>query len=413
MTIHQFDLIRQKPEDEFERPEFPEGFPDQIDVPAARYFDPAFFELEKAHIFAKAWQFTAHAEQLATPGDYVLLEGFPEPLFLIRGDDGVIRCFYNTCQHRGAKLIDEATGNKRLLVCPFHAWTYDRAGALRGFPEAKNYPRNAEKECLSLRPVRCETFGALIFINLDAGAPPLRETLGSVGDEISGLIGDDSRGVHFAASEIKWVDANWKLAGDANVETYHVPFLHKTTAAPGLDPMRTGQWLLPNGHSRMLIKFRPNAREAIGAVAQTFPPFPGLKDNPLPYEGVYSFHLFPNISVVMAGSQMFLIICAIPHGPKRHAYVVHYLASQPLGAGHDVTIDGLVRFNSKVLGEDLEMMPSMQASMESGALKQLKLQYQERRIRRYHEDIDLMIGAEQIAPDLRVPPLLADYVEAG
>jgi hypothetical protein len=93
------------------------------------------------------------------------------------------------------------------------------------------------------------------------------------------------------------------------------------------------------------------------------------------------------------------------------AYVVHYLVPVKLGGPHDSLIAKLVAFNSKVLDEDLEMIPSMQASMRAGSLTVLKLQYQERRIRRLHEDIDLRIGYADVPAAIHVPDVLGRYVE--
>lgn len=406
-----FTEVCARPERESERPDFPPGFPDPIDVPAARYVDPHFHELEKAHVFARVWQFAGCADQIPNSGDYVLLEAYPAPLFLIRGDDGIIRCFYNTCQHRGAALLTEPSGNKGAIVCPYHAWTYGRHGNLRGYPEAKNYPRNADKDCLALKSVRCETYGALVFINFDADAHALRDHLGPVADELDDLIGDRSRGVHFFASEIQWIDANWKFAGDANIETYHVPYLHRDTAHLAIDSERTGQWLLANGHSRMMIKLRPAARDSMTKSAATMPAFPGLSRNPLPLEGVYSFHLFPNISIVMAGPSMFFVIAAVPHGPDRHAYAVHYLCAAPPDGPARPLFQALKDSNARVLGQDLAVLPTQHASMKSSAIGALRLQYQERRIRRLHEDLDRWIGAQNVPGPLRTPALLDAFVE--
>ena len=406
-----FEEVVSKPERESERSQFPPDFPDPIDVPAARYSDPAFFDLEQKHLFSKSWQFVGCTDQIPNKGDFLVLEALTKPLFLMRGDDDVVRCFFNTCQHRGSALLTEPAGNVGTLVCPFHAWTYGRQGELRGYPEAKNYPQNADKDCLHLKSVRCETYGTLIFINLDQDACPLREFLGPVAEELDALIGDASHGVHYFSTNVTWVDANWKHANDANIETYHVPYLHKETAHPGIDSERTGQWLLPNGHSRMMIKFRPEVAKLVADQAAAFPKFSGLESNALSMEGVYSFHLFPNTSIVMTGPSLFFVISAVPHSPTQFAYVTTFLgAAKRDGEWHDA-LSALVDTNLTVLGEDLAVMTSQQRSINSGAIDVLKLQYQERRIRKLHEDIDRAIGAEKIPQGLRVPARLDDFVE--
>lgn len=411
MNTVDLDELRSRPDMEGERAAFPPGFPDPIDVPAARYTDEAFFDLEKKRVFDRCWLYAGHVEQVPNPGDFIRLDAFAEPLMLVRGQDGRIRCFYNSCQHRGSPLVLEKAGSARLLVCPYHGWTYETGGSLRGYPEAKNFPANTDRSCLGLKSIRCETFGALVFVNFSNEGPGLRAFLGPIADEIDEMIGDRSDDVHFAAEEFQIVAGNWKLAGDANIETYHVPFLHSETADSALDTGRTGQWLLPNGHSRMLIKFRPEMaaamRDGIG-----LPRFKGVGPTGLPLEGVYSFHIFPNTSIVLGGGEMFFVITAIPRAADSFAYLVHYCAATPRGSEHDALIRQVVAFNSRVLNEDLAVIPGMQASMASGGLEVLKLQYQERRIRRLHEELDRMIGPEDVPVALRVPPLLDSYVEA-
>ena len=108
---------------------------------------------------------------------------------------------------------------------------------------------------------------------------------------------------------------------------------------------------------------------------------------------------------------MYFIISAIPTGPGSMKYIVDFLSHIPRGGECDAMLDQLVKFNSGVLQEDLALVENMQTAMEQGLLKKLKLQYQERRIRRLHEDLDQMIGADKIAEELRTPNLLDDFVE--
>jgi hypothetical protein len=63
------------------------------------------------------------------------------------------------------------------------------------------------------------------------------------------------------------------------------------------------------------------------------------------------------------------------------------------------------------MGEDMMNMAPMQRSLESPAMRGVPTNYQERRIWHFHEQIDRTIGVERIPEVLRVPQLLADYVE--
>jgi phenylpropionate dioxygenase-like ring-hydroxylating dioxygenase large terminal subunit len=402
------EAIARKSDEECERVGYPGGFPACIDVPAARYTDPAFLSLEREHVFERCWLFVAHVDQLPSPGDFLrldALERLGHPVFLVRAADGTIRALYNACRHRGGPLVDSPSGSTgKRLVCKYHAWTYDLDGQLVARPEAKNFAPGSEAACPPLRQALCETWGPFVFVKLAAGGPTLREHLGPVARELDGVLGDGARGVHFSATRQLEVACNWKAPGDGNIETYHVPFVHRASAGPVLDEQRTGQWLLPQGHSRMLIRFRRPLPEQL--------PLPRLTgDTALAELGIYSFHVFPNLSVVLGGPSSGFLSATFPDGPDRCLYVVHFFASVARDDETRARVDAGVEGNWAVLLEDLANQTAAQRAMASGALDVLRLQYQERRIRYVHEELDRRIGPERIPAALRVPALLDAFVE--
>jgi phenylpropionate dioxygenase-like ring-hydroxylating dioxygenase large terminal subunit len=406
-TAHSIGLAR-RAEQESQRDGFPLDFPNPIDVPASRYTDPDFFALERSRVLEQSWLFAAHADQLPEPGDYLMLDAFEllgHPIFLVRGRDGVIRALYNSCRHRGGPLVDRPSGSTgRTLVCKYHSWSYDLDGRLLGFPEAKNFPRGAHTACPPLRRAQCDTWGPFVFVKLGEGGPGLREYLEPVATELDPLLGELAPDVHYAGLRQLDVACNWKLAGDGNIETYHVPFVHRNSAATLLDEKQTGQWLLPHGHSRMLIRFRTPFPENL-----PFPRFAG--DTSVAELGIYSFHVFPNLSIVVGGPTSAFTITAFPDGPDRCRYLAHFLSPVARSETTERGIDASIEANWKVLLEDLACMAAAQKSMRCGAADVLRLQYQERRIRYVHEEIDRRIGAERVPAALRVPALLDDYVE--
>jgi phenylpropionate dioxygenase-like ring-hydroxylating dioxygenase large terminal subunit len=402
------EAIARLPDAESERTAYPSGFPACIDVPAARYVDPSFLALEREHVFAKCWLFVAHADELPTAGDFRLIEALDRlghPVFLVRGEDGRIRAYYNACRHRGGPLVDAPSGSAgKRLVCKYHAWTYDLGGRLLGVPEAKNFPRGGPDGCPGLAEVACDAWGPFVFVKLAPGGPSLREHLEPVASELDPVIGEGAPRVHFAGTKQVDVACNWKAPGDGNIETYHVPFVHRRSAGPLLDEQRTGQWLLPQGHSRMLIRFRKPLPAAL-----PLPRFAG--DTTLAELGIYSFHVFPNLSVVLGGPNFGFLSATFPDGVGRCAYVVHFFSPIARSDETAARIDAMLEGNWRVLLEDLASQTSAQKAMQCGALDVLRLQYQERRIRYVHEELDRRIGAERIPASLRVPPLLDAFVE--
>ena len=56
-------------------------------------------------------------------------------------------------------------------------------------------------------------------------------------------------------------------------------------------------------------------------------------------------------------------------------------------------------------------MAPMQRSLDSPGLRGIPINYQERRIWHFNEEVDRVIGVERVPAQLRVPPLLERYVE--
>jgi phenylpropionate dioxygenase-like ring-hydroxylating dioxygenase large terminal subunit len=405
MSATLIESIKRRAEDEGRRAGYPAGFPVLPGIPAARYSDPGFARLEAEGVFGRSWLMVAHTDQLAEPGAYRQVEQLDQPILLVRGQDGAIRAFHNTCKHRGAALVSDGAGVAgRRLTCPYHSWVYSLEGELVGYPDAASFPE-LDRDCLALTSIRCETWGPLVFVNLDPEAAPLAEFLGTVGRDLSELGEADGR-LRLVSHTVREVPVNWKVPVDANIETYHVNSVHKDTAALGLRQSNTGIQLLPGGHSRMLIQLH----EGIEMSTPLPDLFEGVGD--LPSSGTFSYHVFPNLSIVFGNPGFLFLITNWPTGPSTSTYHVHWCSSTGLDdPEHGRYLTGFVRLNESILFEDLSVLPGIQASIDAGALDAVTLGYQERRIYHVHEAIDRAIGAERIPEALRVDQVLGDHVE--
>lgn len=399
--------LKQIAEAERTRIAYPDGFPVLPPVPAARYVDPDFARLEHEGVFRRSWLMVAHGDQLRQPGDFLLVEQLPEPVLLVRTPAGEIRAHYNTCKHRGAELVDAPCGNVgRRLTCPYHSWVYDLDGRLVGYPDAADFKALDDRD-VDLTSVRCETWGPLVFINLDPDAAPLAESLEPVWSELGEMDGLDGS-LHLAGVTVRDVPVNWKLPVDANIETYHVNTVHRASAAKVLDQGSTGIQLLPNGHSRMLI----SVREGVALTGKMpFPPvFHEVGD--LPDSGTFSYHLFPNFSIVFVGKGFLFLVTNWPVDESNSRYQVHWCSSlsSDTDEGRKAN-ETFMRFNQEVLFEDLSVLPGLHRSLRSGGIAEVNLSYQERRIYHVHEAIDRAIGAELVPDTLRVPAVLGPHIE--
>ncbi|MCP5072575.1 MAG: aromatic ring-hydroxylating dioxygenase subunit alpha [Rhodobacteraceae bacterium] len=200
----------------------------------ARYYtDPEVFEIERCGLLSKTWQFACHSSELANTGDYYTFEMAGESLFSVRGRDGVIRTFYNVCQHRAHEMV-QGKGNTRVIVCPYHAWTYELTGGLRAGPNIKVVPGFDRNEiCLS--EVRTEEFLGFVFVNLDPDAKPMDEWFPNARRELEEWV------PHFTGLRpLEWVEipetCNWKVSVENYSECYHCPMNHPTFATGVINP---------------------------------------------------------------------------------------------------------------------------------------------------------------------------------
>jgi phenylpropionate dioxygenase-like ring-hydroxylating dioxygenase large terminal subunit len=193
---------------------------------AAKYYtDPEVFKLETNGLLARTWQFAGHASQLKETGDYFTFDMAGESLFCIKGRDGEIRTFYNVCQHRAHQLVS-GQGQTRVVVCPYHAWTYELTGELRAGPNIKAV-EGFDKSSICLTSVRTEVFLGFIFVNLDKDAKPMDDWFPNVRSELESFI------PHWdTLAPLEWVEipenCNWKVSVENYSECYHCTLNHPT-----------------------------------------------------------------------------------------------------------------------------------------------------------------------------------------
>lgn len=217
---------------------------------AKLYVDPAALALEQERIFARTWQPIGNVADLEAPGAFITGEVAGEPIVVTRTLDGELRAFFNVCRHRAGPLA-EGKGNRKLLTCRYHGWTYSLEGKLLKTPEFEGV-RAFDPSCSGLVPVRVETFGPWVFVNLDAAAEPLAAMLGEIVTETASW---DLTAYRPIARRDYDIACNWKVYVDNYLEGYHLPVVH-----PGLfreldyDQYRVDTFRY---HSSQYAPFRP------------------------------------------------------------------------------------------------------------------------------------------------------------
>ncbi len=216
------------------------------------YTDAHVFEIENQNILSCTWRFVCHASEIREIFDYRLVRVAGHELVLVRGEDESIRGFYNSCAHRGARVLRQPAGKleQGRMTCFYHLWSYDCSGRCLSISQPTGYQSSTvRKENTSLKSVRVETIYDLVFVCLDDKAASLQEYLGeSVIEAMRVPFGSaDLEVFHFHRSEIQ---ANWKLFVETNCEGYHelLHLLNRATAV-GQEDYRSRQWRMhQHGH---------------------------------------------------------------------------------------------------------------------------------------------------------------------
>ncbi|MFP6815716.1 MAG: SRPBCC family protein, partial [Pseudomonadales bacterium] len=325
-----------------------------------------------------------------------------QPVIIVRSQGGDVNAFYNTCSHRGAPVVTEESGKRPRLTCRYHGWSYSHDGELIAIRDPEDFGGLIYAE-RGLRPIRCERFGNLIFVNFDDQAPSLLEWLGPIADEWQEFGFDTCR---LAARHIFDLDCNWKIAMESNTEVYHVKSIHAKTVAPMLDDRRNVNSLYPNGHGRMIAPTRKGAETVRAARMHDYPEIETVGE--IGRTCTQSYNVFPNwVSPLSHRTIPPLIFW--PNGINKCRLETFTFAPD---WGDNPAPDGWTQNNgeklSPVLLEDTEFGAWIQKSVESYGFKGVPLSYQESRIYHWNQCADRMSGIDNIPPELRVEQSISD-----
>lgn len=187
-----------------------------------RYISAEWMERENERLWPKVWQVACSVDHVAEPGDYYEYRAGWLSVLIVRGHDGELRAFQNTCRHRG-NMICEGTGcGLEELRCPYHRWAWNTDGTLREIP-SRRWFGTIEADQYSLFPVQVDTWGPTVWVNLDLQAMPLAEWLEGVPEDIAWIGLDDYR---CNSLVVRHMPANWKVVSEGFSETYHVQGVH-------------------------------------------------------------------------------------------------------------------------------------------------------------------------------------------
>ena len=179
------------------------------------YTDPEIFALDMENIWYRDWLFATPAAAMPKGGSYVTHKVGPYRVIIVKGQDGEIRAFHNTCRHRGSILCKADKGNVAKLVCPYHQWTYELDGRLLW---ARDMGPDFDAAAHGLKQVHCRTLSGLVYICLAEDAPDFDAFAATVAPYLDV---HDLGNAKVAHQSTIVENGNWKLVWENNRECYH------------------------------------------------------------------------------------------------------------------------------------------------------------------------------------------------
>lgn len=299
-------------------------------LPAWCYTSPAFYRREVERIWRKVWNFVGSVDQIPNPGDYFTLTFVSIPVIILRDREGKPRAFANTCRHRGSELLD-GKGNCKLIVCPYHSWSYELDGKLRGAPEMDK-TIGFEKGAYGLIPIRLDTWGGFLFINFDDDAEPLHKFLGDLPEKLAPYRLEDMALVRRKSYDMA---CNWKLFVENAKESYHIGTVHRATINQYASARAAGYWVEEAKGEYVVTFAQHEGSMALLKDAKGFPKIESLEGR-REGEGTYAPLIYPST----------YLGCTID--------CVWYLEMHPLGPDRTRLIHGALFPKSRLARSDFD-----------------------------------------------------------
>jgi len=236
-------------------------------MPAEVYTSEAIFALERARIFLREWFFLCREDQIPNPGDYRAFDTQGGPIFVVRGQDGVVRCFANFCRHRGSLLVKGSGNCGGRIMCPYHAWSYFSDGRLYGCPDMQDAEGFDRREN-GLIALACDSWAGFVFARFAAEGPTLVAHLGDMPERLASH--------RLAEMRCTWtveIEAacNWKLILENAMETYHTGTVHRDSVGA-----QTQRPILTRGDWLCMQVLSSNSIATLDRSIPPFDPIPGL-----------------------------------------------------------------------------------------------------------------------------------------
>lgn len=371
-------------------------------LPPDCYRSEECFNIERDKVFSESWFCIGYTSQVDEPGKMHVTEVSGQPIVVTMDKQNNLRAFYNVCRHRGSLLVAEDTKLERFR-CPYHSWTYDLTGKLLSCPlftAASSDSSTFSKSDHNLFPIRVDTWGCFIFVNLSQKAPPLDAYLGD-------LIPDYKifplKELVLVKRKQYSVEANWKLIAENFLEYYHLPWVHpELTSVTAIDLHKRNQ----GSGTYMSFYASPLLKAGTPIDADYLPPMPGL-DRQTSDSGYFPA-IFPNLAMFIMPHHIFTLLMLPNSAQKTQEYGDLLVHPSVLHEPHALEkIDAIFQFYDMVNIQDINAVERVQKGIQARPYLGGRMNHRfEEPVHRFQNMVaDYMLGDRKIyAGDFRQNP---------
>jgi phenylpropionate dioxygenase-like ring-hydroxylating dioxygenase large terminal subunit len=198
---------------------------ESMSLPKEFFTDPAIFNTEIESIFRKDWVPVARIDQLANPGDYITYDFFGDEIIVARDKSGNINAFSNICLHRACPIVEGSGSVKTLFTCPYHKWTYELNGKLRGAPDMEQSEK-LDRDTARLPQLNVELWQGWVMVCAAENPEPLHLSVTELAERLAPWNMEDLKVAGVMTYDSPW---NWKVLLENFMESYHHMGPHSET----------------------------------------------------------------------------------------------------------------------------------------------------------------------------------------
>ncbi len=346
------------------------------------YTDPVQFELERERVLNRTWILAARSEQARNAGDFVSFESHGETIVIVRQPEGHLAAFHNVCKHRGVSFVTEWSGcDAKNFKCPYHGWTYDLEGKVKGVPERIDFD---PEHLAGLRSpaVAVDEWGGWIWVNL--AGPDVAPSLESwIGEEIMADLGQFRMEDMVLHEVVEWdVPVSYKAIVDGFNEIYHTAELHRVDKEWTKSARDTSFWMV-NDHNYMCFVPRHQHRDQLESNwdHQRF--------------AICHYVVFPN-TVFNCNPEHIQVFNPIPIDVDRTKFICWEIVykgdeNDPDYQDYRRRMEDHWAHLKVVVGEDIEIYEQLARTKRSSAYRENILNSRECKIGHYHDKMAEMI----------------------